>query len=583
MIKSISGKCLVTSLLVHICFFLSAQIGGAGGITISISPDVDISDISSFMVEGDRLILETSKGEYSIEVPTGVMRHIFDMASNDIDEPIIFSQDNFFFGTGEDGFYYKQRERIEKVLELNEGTFSPFSNLENDYLLLLFYYDIYVHCLICEALQNDSIDHPYYQKDKTSPREEVETYLRTQDPNIEESSNYWQIIKQYTNPPTCIGTVNFFIEPSTEGLPIQLSVKTSKFFVVQNWESDITVLPDGKSKIAELPYLALAEDIETNWSEYRSHFKDIDQLSSIVEAYSIVKLFREKNSLLFEQIKEKAGLAPIQLPELGKKYVVSPILNEGVWIEYSKSMIGTNIDDLQEAKMELSIFMAEKGLSENITMDELKYKELAEISSLDSNFQLLLLLFKAINEVQPDTLSVYQNYFENVRSRSNDIEKLRLWAMGIKWLRVNIELDSRYKVEQNKNPYSNLLEEQQIALITDFNAYLEYNLDSLQIPLESINELVALIYESGIVSIAKQAFSKDRYDGIYYNSTFTELLNAVSDTHYRAAIELEPDEAEVIHFHFRFITYLQNLIPQLKKEQEELDKRLEKILVMLRD
>ena len=98
MIKSISGKCLVTSLLVHICFFLSAQIGGAGGITISISPDVDISDISSFMVEGDRLILETSKGEYSIEVPTGVMRHIFDMASNDIDEPkysrrIIFSLD----------------------------------------------------------------------------------------------------------------------------------------------------------------------------------------------------------------------------------------------------------------------------------------------------------------------------------------------------------------------------------------------------------------------------------------------------------------------------------------------------------
>ena len=558
---------------------LFAQVSGAGGITISISPKIDASFIKKIQIKENTIILKKAGKKHTIELPNGTIEYIFDMVSYNQLTPIIFSQDNFFFGTTEESSYKKQRGNIQKKSNIKvdslRNSFSPFPNLDINFLQNVFYYDIFIHCLICESMQLDSIKHPFYQKENISPRQEVKKYLDLMYSNNEDTIGYWKIIENYPNSPSCIGTINFFIEPSSY-LPIQLTVKTSKFFVTQDWENEITVLGEEEASIAAVPYKLLAKDIEENWNEYREQFSYVEELSSIIEAYSILKLLKESNNSLFEKLKKQVKNNSTSITALKGKQIVSPILDEQEWLNNTKLAIGDNIDGFQEARMELAVLMAEKNILDSIVIDEIKHKELLEASELDTNFHLLWLLFTAINEKEQKALLLYNDFFSEIQIVSDSLERYKLWSLGVKWLTtISNEL---YK---DKDLYLPLLEKQKLNLITDFSLFLKNNSLNSNTESKQINKIILLIYQSGILRIATNKFSEKDENEKYTNPILKEFIVYVVNIHYQAAIKEQPNNIEIIHFHYRFISYLQKLIPD-ELDKKDIDKKIEKISVLLK-
>ncbi|MEL6676562.1 MAG: hypothetical protein AAFR61_30410, partial [Bacteroidota bacterium] len=516
------------------------------------------------------LILDISGEKYNISLPKGTIRSVLKMANTEVSQPIIFSIDNYFFGTREynektENEMYKTRRGVltkslprGKKESMAMSIFSPFPYLKKDFLLLLMNYDIFSHCLICESLKDGLNIHPFYQEGLESPRERTKSYLNPTYLNKQSSLDYWRLIEKYTYPPTCIGSVHFLVDSSSYGLPVNLKVKTSRFFIAQDWEKEISVLKAEEKRIAESPYLSLGTHIEENWVRYRANFPQIDSLSSIVEAYSILLLLKRNNLKLFQKLFIDATESKTSISTLARNRNVSPILKEQEWLDYVGLLVGSNIDDINEARRKLSLLVAEYSLKNSIRFTKLTEKELSEAASTDSYFYLRFLLFHTIFIEKQVPFNRLDDFFEKVNILQNNSEKFILWAMGITWFekRSNLFLET-----PEPNWFRRRMKTHKEDFITNFSAYLNTCSSNHKLKNSKLEEIVRLIYESGVMKIAQTVRENENGQKKEINPAYIQLIQEISKIHCLAVKATNTRNSELVHFHYRFILTIQNTIP----------------------
>ena len=96
---------------------------------------------------------------------------------------------------------------------------------------------------------------------------------------------------KYINTPSAVGEFTVKAVSSNQGFPISLEVESFVTLRPSDWLRAINVVSQQDAWIFSLPYQPLKEDIESRWEEYRITFEAMNELSSIVEAYSILHTY----------------------------------------------------------------------------------------------------------------------------------------------------------------------------------------------------------------------------------------------------------------------------------------------------
>lgn len=556
------------------CQSLQSQVAGAGGITIKISPDIDISNLDSVSFDEKTLIVINSKIKKEISLPKGAIYQIIEMVSRSKGDYLVYSIDNFFYGEIQGSPYIRIKNTNSKIndaelayYEMKEVT--PFETLKKEFLYLFFHYDLMAHCLICQSEFKDPTDNPYVKRGGVSPRKKLQTYLNST-PSKSDTLTYWNLIKRYPNPPVCIGSINFMAEPSQSGYPFNILIKPSRFYVLRTWDMEFRVLQDKENRIADFPYMDLSKDIEANWKTYRKKYPMMDSLTSLVEAYVVVSLLKRDKLFLFQQLKTKSDqrTEPLQFSYPEESENVSTILEEKDWESLSQSSIGISINNPKEAELALSIEMNNWNQKRKLDISQKTLNELSTIAQTNANFNLQFLLFRAVNSQADSAYYLFSDFFKKVYLLKNSGKKFILWGQGIYWLQNSLSMFNSYDYrELKKLPYpkdttitilKELLQQEKRKLIISFDAFTDDCINNNKTPNNQINEIVEVIYGIGLIDIAKSAFpTKEK--GKYSHPEFIRLVKLISEIHYKAAMALDESKIETLHFHYRFISYLKGL------------------------
>ena len=156
---------------------------------------------------------------------------------------------------------------------------------------LLLQLDAYAHSLACGGIPDDPKAHPLVSSSglKLMPAQRYLALLAESN-NSPESLWYKRLAGHYSEPPDCIGEMTLQVSVGSGALLANTRVDSWLHQLTTRWYRDVDVPSEWDRWAARLPYAPLKRSIESDWPAYRAAFPAMDELTSIAEAISLLRV-----------------------------------------------------------------------------------------------------------------------------------------------------------------------------------------------------------------------------------------------------------------------------------------------------
>jgi len=469
---------------------------------------------------GDDQLTVTSRGRsYTIRVPEGTGALLLAWARADTGGPLVFSIDGSLVSTGGDNYW------------------PPSVPAGLGYLL--FSYDDYAHHVACGATPSDQPRaHPLVQSagEGTMPYRAHAALLdpATRSP---QAYSYRRLPERFVRPLACIGELSLYATQGTGGRLVSIQPRSWVHMIGYQWYRGIDVPSEADKWVARLPYQALKQDMERRWTAYRSAFRALDSLSSMVEVMALLRAIRHDTPSVWTELNRKAptqSVAP-RKPEDGLDH---HRLDTRAWERLTYAWIGDRIETPAEANLALGL--ASLGDAAMLTAEGLDAVA-AQDPTISAKVQLARLVLD--RDTEPSAQSFIEDSNRLFQTLSRISRSFRLRAVALS----RIAGRARQLGLHGEDALAKLLWDQRDAIVGDFASRARAACDSSSNDLATWESLSQDVYSVGLLRYFKQD------DG----GLPAESVAAVACIHFRRGMAPQQGrELAFRHAHYRFLKYL---------------------------
>lgn len=514
-----------------------------GGLVINISEDISPDQISKIEANNGDLVVTIRGKNHRISLPSNFLENIILWVGENGDGPFIFSIDG--------GLLQKTKYYIPPSLPEALDLGSVILN-----------YDVYAHQIALGGVPGDRKHHPLINRygENYMPAQQYQHLL---DPNNSNNDALWyrRLTTKFSYHPNAIGELILKALPSENGLPVRVSIISNRWFEAREWYRDVDVASPWDERAFNLPYEHLKNDLETRWDAYREAFKPLDELSSIVEVYSILTACMRKKPDLWNQF-----LEPFE--ERNATIVVNQYLNASdspelsinqfssssrSWWEWSISSLTDGIHTTAQADLFLSLVCNSSGrgcfeLMEDIFSPEMSgwLESIEELAENSSRLHTKLLLVKALAAEEDADKEAYGRLFLEKTGESMDWFRLRVSG----W---NLLTCGTGEFEETNEGWENHLIRERTVILNDFIEEVhEHSTSGSDRSMLTWENLLQNIYSTDLLTLAGEEY------GYYHDDKF---IQAVACVHRHRGLAFQRGlEINYKHANFRFLTYLTDRI-----------------------
>jgi hypothetical protein len=490
----------------------------------------EIDGIAAHHIEaaevGDDHVTVTSRGQpYTVQLPASVGSSLVVWAQRDTGGPLVFSVDGSLVSTDGDNYWPPS---------------VPF-----ELARLVFSYDNYAHEIACGAtLRRGPELHPLVQLagEAKLPYRMHKTLL---DPatRTPQAYSYRQLTERYIAPPGCVGELSLYAVTGNHGVPVGVQPRSWIHMLTEQWYRGTDVPSEWDKWAARLPYQPLKNDMERRWSTYRSAFRPLDSLSSIVEAMALLRAVKRDAPSVWLAIQHTAPKASTPIYD-----AVGPLDHHGLeresWHQLTHAWLEGQIETPAQANLALALAVssdpdlgAAEGVEAVAARDQLTGAKL----------QLARLLFNTDPQgVADDSQRLFDSLSQipgGFRLRAFAVAELKTLARS---LRADSD-DADEDVVHALDAEDLILRDQEDALKSDFLGRAEAACASSSGDLVTWENLSRDVYSVGLL----------RRFMDYRGWLPPRVAAAVACIHFRRGMAVQQGrQLAYRHAHYRFLKYL---------------------------
>lgn len=492
------------------------------GLILEVDPTIDVSNVKKVVLLGDDLVVYYGSSQQRVlELPKGALNNIVVWAKQDCNGPFVFSVDGALVPGAP-----------------NYGSPCVPQNMHS----IMFSFDVFAHNL-SRGHYSVRAEHPLIRLTGSDSKMPGHQFARLMDLSNTSVEAIWyrRLAEKYYYKTDGIGEFTIKAQASKNGFPIQLSVRSHRWLRPTVWTRSVSVPNQWEHWAMDLPFRYLKEDIEGRWNTYRGNFKMMDELSTVVEAYAILKNLISQRPTLWNDfiVNLSDGLTnSIRLPSVRSSnydYLRSDFWSSSPsWRELSLQSIGRKIDNITQAHLALAILWRKSNYGSDMLLDNwIPQLELFAEKNIAIKGKLLLL---EIILAEDDSIAegLVGTFFKFCQENPS---LFRIRVMGYKYLK-----ESRYSYDFSQERKSILND--WITLVDD----LSLENDKMKRDFLYWEELSQNVYSVGLLDLVTEEY------GYLYPLRFATKLATV---HYmRGKAFQKGEELAYRHAHFRYLKYL---------------------------
>jgi hypothetical protein len=428
----------------------------SGGLILEADPSIDSRSIRDLAVSRGNLVVRYHSPGLKpsvIRLPTGALERVALWAASDSEGPVVVSVDSVFV-------------KFLKHTGPRTGIWLP-PYIEESLGDALLNYDLFAANLAVGFLPKQAgVEHPLVKRKGSAAGLPSNQYRQLMDLRNQSPAAIWyrRLASEYLSPPGCpeegtilavIGEHTIRAVPSgSEGLPVRLQVVSHRWMVPARWYRGINVPSEWDRWVAALPFEPLRRDMEEHWDDYRATFPPIDEISSIVECFGLLRAVHRQNEPLWQRFRDRLLQGMGQEEEGDEAYEAPPLVTRDLTMETltppalpsRKDWLDLNLRSLQpeirtstQANLALAL-MWKRSLPEDMHADTRAQVE--ALAQQDEVLRARLTLVDALTaDPKEDTLRETRRFFDSTRGRP-DLYRLRGQAIHMLSARAS-ETDSR--------------------------------------------------------------------------------------------------------------------------------------------
>lgn len=493
-----------------------------GGLGIFVSESLDVSSINNIVAKDGDLQLISNEGSHYINLPWKALPHIVDWVECGSEGPAIISIDGAILVGGQE--YYP-----------------PCVPTQLGKALLAF--DSYANQLGTGWLPYNIYDHPLCRVDKNKLPNSIFQSLMNASNTQSEAVFYRHLTERNIGPPIPVGALLIKAEPGRGKLPLELEIQSLRSYHIQQWRMSQDFTSTTTHFAMDLPFRSLRKSLETNWNRYRISFKPMDQLSSIVEAYAILKTWRKQAPQKWEtfktQFQSRSSAYSREVAISSYPPLFPAPLESQIWTQSSFAAIGKHLETTLEAQNALDFIFFSPSSNRRLARWE------QEIVKLEKTKPVLtaqkMLLFALETEENSDTAMIKARAFFSFSRTNPNWFQLRCQGLRL--------LQTKDTAQVFREFYATMATE----LFDDFFQRVPSSLpDSLTREcIEYYDYLSLLMNTSGLIPLIMDHQKSELMP--------LEMARKIADIHYVCAKgQIKDSQGLVKHLHFRFLKYLRD-------------------------
>jgi hypothetical protein len=567
-----------------------------GGLVIEVDQSISGRAVSDLAIRRGHMVVKSGPGAARSEIalPAGALERIAVWAKRDVRGPMIISIDSVFLRDmgGDAATKAYHPPGMDPMLG---DAFTWYDN----------YADLVARGALPKA---PGVVHPLIQRAGDRSALPQGRYLALMDRSNRSNQAIWfrRLASRYTEPPAFVGQLTLRAHPATsaEGLPVRLEIESHGWMTTRRWYRGIDVPSEEDRAAAALPYLAIREDIETHWDEYRQTFPTLNELSSTIEAYAILDAVYRDNPQVWDRFIDRMtqGVEEAEAPRLAfdsgsyiRELDFPPVPSRDDWVKLCIEHLGERIETTAEAELALALLAA--PLVDNVRpgpgvrppawrsllrdREETWRREVARLAEKDRWLNVRFQLVEALraDPQEPGALEAAHRFFESAkglpdgfRLRVQGLHLLRRHEEAIRGSLVQLE---RYSDVALESPWASLkqwtrqgmtrtqealasLDKERNVILADFRREVADHLARVvedDPDLFVWEQLSQNIYSVGLMGLAEEEYGRGDIPA--------DLIRLVAEVHYHRARAAQPGmELANRHAHYRFLQYLLDRCPK---------------------
>ena len=519
------------------------------GLIIEIPEEIDISQITKLDINEDGLYVHFEDGnKHQLRLPENALPYIVVWAIQECTGPFVFS--------------------IDGALVPGAENFAP-SCIPQPLASVFFEFDVYAHEL-ANGYVPDNVDlHPLVSKNGNIDLLPHRQYSKLMDPSNSSSEAVWyrRMTQKYISKPGVIGEITVIAKPSSSGFPVKTSAISHRWFRPHVWHREVDVPSLWDHRVLDQPYIPLRKDIDNRWEEYRKAFTPLDELSSIVETYAILKAILEKNPTLwndFIRLNQKKIERFSSYLYDSYYHTLSPTLSsrsfvsEPSWSDQSYNNLGNNIRTTAEGDLALNWLWEYRNddlwAYDPVIPTDKKEQWLVALEKLAEDsprIKAKLLLYKSEAIEDEENGLVHMKEFFKFTRRHSELFRLRVMGYNLFYNRYSYDYDYDDYNEELGKFFSN----QRRLILNDFIEEVKQyrSNEGYKDPNTRLffwENLSQNVYSTALLEIAEDEYG-------YYSGYAPDFAEQLAFVHYQRGKEPQIGfELAYRHAHFRFLKYL---------------------------
>lgn len=365
----------------------------------------------------------------------------------------------------------------------------------------LFYYDVFAHQLALGGVPQTLRSHPLVVRQGESALPSAQFKLLVDRANTSERALWFRRLAQRYEYPVIHPIGEFSLRATDSGgeYPVKIEVSSWLTFYPRLWYSPISVPAAWGNTAAMIPYGPLQKDMEERWSDYRKAFRQMDELTSIFEAYTVLKLAKRDNAKLWNafRVRYVTGVLPkvefegAELQDTGWRGDRDTLLAR---VGLCRSAIGTKIETTHQANLALSLMWTYKWSKIEPEAEAGWKKEIAELAKRNPNLEAKLVLAGCLRaDPAGDEVAESIERFLKIVRQSPDLFRLRV--QGIHRLaRLGPKLSGRAEA---------MLRAERRAVLADFHNQVAGAVSRHDTDLFVWENLIQDVYSTDLIEDAK--------------------------------------------------------------------------------
>jgi hypothetical protein len=553
-----------------------AQVAAVGGVVIDISTknervDIDAAELRSQRARNgtiiDTLLVRYRNGTRLIRLPPGSLPLIARYEASHTNSQFIISADNYLFGASPEGPFRAVGASFSKSAPAARQLVVQYAHdmgIEEEFALALLRYDAYASSIVCDDVDTAELGGHPLVGDKHPDRVLVALLREPQQEKV-----FRQLFRAYSTPPMCVGEMLLSYR-QVGSAPPQIFAHARRWFMGYRWDQEMTILDETQSLSADLPYKALAADLESRWNDYRKAFGGLDELSAIAECLGVLRILRTQNTDIYRRLQREISHiheTGWHGPKVGMVPQVRKIMIEDEWHTQVIEKIGQVVENEVDADSALSLRMYkwQAVLMGNSVDTQIEYPQ-----GWNSGFEYFkkhgsplirakITLASALEAEPMESLAEFRKFFAAVEQQVPS--SIGLWLQSLRWLDVYC---NSVHVQQTEG-HQKLLREQRGRALSVVNARISQILSG-KAGQASAARFLEISFGTRLFDLETIEWGS-RDDNNNLNSQplveFVEMIAKIHQLSIQESLTRRPGLL-VLLAHHRYLGYLADKVPRAK-------------------